>query len=459
MDWKPGQSIHQRYELRRCLRDRPGHQVWLADDPLTEDRVILKRLTFGGQLNWDEVKLFEREVQVLKRLSHPQIPQLRASFSLESPVYQLCLVEDYIEAPALQAFLNREKYFSAQQIWDIATQVLDVLVYLHGQAQPILHRDIKPSNLLISAEKVVYLIDFGAVKVQRKARELPEVPTEAPTVVGTYGYTPIEQFSGHPVPASDLFALGATLIHLLSRKPPNMGSPGTLAPQIPTELQLHSQLLHWLAKMTAPVASDRFPSALQARTALQTAIAADQIYRQHAHLHSQDMPDQSRVSVHSETPDLMLTILSRWNQDTLAKSDLLLILGLSSLPLLLGGVLGVAGASTPGGIESLLMIGGGISAWWGSSTSLRNLSTVLVWCKTETLQVKRSVSGVIISAREWDWRQIQSLYSDQNFEAGCSVMLELKAHRLIAIASHLSAEDAETIVQEIERWRVKAQRP
>ena len=71
----------------------------------------------------------------------------------------------------------------------------------------MLHRDIKPSNLILGEDEQVYLVDFGAVQ----DKVAPSCTTF--TVVGTYGYTPMEQFGGRAVPASDLYALGATLIH------------------------------------------------------------------------------------------------------------------------------------------------------------------------------------------------------------------------------------------------------
>ncbi len=82
--------------------------------------------------------------------------------------------------------------------------------YLHQLNPPVLHRDIKPSNLILGEDEQVYLVDFGAVQDSA----VKEGGTF--TVVGTYGYTAIEQFGGRAVTASDLYALGATLIHLLT---------------------------------------------------------------------------------------------------------------------------------------------------------------------------------------------------------------------------------------------------
>lgn len=456
MGWALGQLIHQRYNLQRCLRDRSGHQVWLALDSQSHDTVIIKRLTFEGKLQWDDVKLFEREVQTLKHISHPQIPKVRDSFSIETPVFQLCFVEDYIVAPSLQTFLNREKYFSQPQIWLIAAQILHILIYLHGQTPPILHRDIKPSNLLITAEKVVYLIDFGAVQIHPRLTGI----IDPPTVVGTYGYTPIEQFAGEPTPASDLFALGATLIHLLSRKPPIVSGTQTLAIQIPPELPLHSQRLQWLATMTAPQARDRFPSAAQALQALQSANTAHADFLSH----SQPSDARSRISIEIENDALILEIEPRWNRNTLAPSDLLLILGLSYLPLLLGSFVGLFGFSvlgTPlagGGLGSLLMLGGGFPAFLGSSVLIRNLSQIKLICTAADLKLQRSVVGINVVSNRWSWSEVRDLQSFAHRPDDCSTVLHRISGQAIVLAQHLSCEDAELCLQKVERWKIAKQR-
>jgi Serine/threonine protein kinase len=86
---------------------------------------------------------------------------------------------------------------------------------LHELSPPVLHRDIKPSNLILDDSEQIYLVDFGAVQAQASVTGVTF------TVVGTSGYAPLEQFWGRgAVAASDLYALGATLIHLLTNTYP-----------------------------------------------------------------------------------------------------------------------------------------------------------------------------------------------------------------------------------------------
>ena len=69
------QTINQRYQLQEKLGERPACQTWLALDLETNSRVVIKLLTFGGQTYWNDLKLFEREKLILKRLNHKFIPK------------------------------------------------------------------------------------------------------------------------------------------------------------------------------------------------------------------------------------------------------------------------------------------------------------------------------------------------------------------------------------------------
>jgi serine/threonine protein kinase len=78
------QILQERYQLKQQLGNNPGRQTWLALDLATETRqpVIVKLLPFSPQMQWDDLKLFEREAQVLKHLTHPRIPRYRDYFSV-----------------------------------------------------------------------------------------------------------------------------------------------------------------------------------------------------------------------------------------------------------------------------------------------------------------------------------------------------------------------------------------
>ncbi|MEQ8541975.1 MAG: serine/threonine protein kinase, partial [Coleofasciculus sp. D1-CHI-01] len=138
------------------------------------------------------------------------------------------------------------------------------LIYLHGLNSPVLHRDIKPSNLILGEDKQIYLVDFGAVQ------DSAAVEGVTFTVVGTSGYAPLEQFWGQAVPASDLYALGATLIHLLTGTAPADLPQRNLRIQFREQVSINSQLISWIEALTEPDLDLRLSCASQALDALET---------------------------------------------------------------------------------------------------------------------------------------------------------------------------------------------
>ncbi|CDN15618.1 serine/threonine kinase [Richelia intracellularis] len=147
-------------------------------------------------------------------MSDPSIPRYLDYFEIkDSPQTQgFALVQTYISAPTLEQNLDSGRTFTEAEIKQIATSILEILIYFHGFNPPVIHRDIKPSNILLgdrSGNSVgqIYLIDFGSVQTDA-AKEGGTM-----TVVRTYGYMPPEQFGSCTVRASDLHSLGATLIY------------------------------------------------------------------------------------------------------------------------------------------------------------------------------------------------------------------------------------------------------
>lgn len=266
---EPGQVICDRYQLVEKLNDNPVRQTWLATDLSSREseaevaEVIVKLLAVEGSVQWDHVKLFEREAQVLKQLDHPQIPRYRDYFCLDEKPLWFGLVEEYIPGYSLKQLLVQGKKFSEAEIRQIAIALLDTLIYLHELSPPVLHRDIKPSNVIWGEDGEIYLVDFGAV--QDKAAS--EGSTF--TVVGTYGYTPLEQFGGRAVAASDLYALGATLIHLVTGVAPAELPQKELRLQFRDRVSLPSALVTWLEILVEPAPENRFGSAAAALEALE----------------------------------------------------------------------------------------------------------------------------------------------------------------------------------------------
>ncbi|HAT14080.1 MAG TPA: serine/threonine protein kinase [Microcoleaceae bacterium UBA11344] len=259
----PSQIICQnRYQLIQQLGENQGRQTWLASDLSQGNQVVVKLLAFSPQMEWEQLKLFEREAEVLQRLNHPKIPKYRDYFSLEKEEGDgLCwfgLVQDFIPGISLQQLITQGKKFTESQIKDIATQVLEILIYLHKLAPQILHRDIKPSNLLLGEDNQIYLLDFGAVQ------NLGAVEGVTFTVVGTTGYAPLEQFWGKTVPSSDLYALGATIIHLLTGISPADLPQEKLRIKFADRVSVNRAFVQWVEGMTEPDPHQRYQTALSA---------------------------------------------------------------------------------------------------------------------------------------------------------------------------------------------------
>ena len=309
------QLLQGRYSLQRSLGQNGGRQTWLAEDQkqTPPHPVIVKLLAFSPQMQWDEFKLFEREAQVLKTLNHPRIPKYRDYFSLDQHLGEgLCwfaLVQDSIPGYSLGQRLDESQRFTQEQVKSIATQVLEILIYLHGLNPPVLHRDIKPSNLILGADEQVYLVDFGAVQ------DPTAVEGATFTVVGTAGYAPLEQFYGKAIEASDLYALGATLIHLLTGISPADLPHRNLRLQFRDQVSLNSGFLQWIESMTEPDLERRFVSATQALDALETGRSlpfSEPTIRKPATRRIQAQADQNQLLIKVRVGQLSLNNLIRF---------------------------------------------------------------------------------------------------------------------------------------------------
>lgn len=324
-----GQVLRERYEIQQQLGKKPGRQTFQALDLKTQQLVIIKLLIFGGDIEWDHFRLFEREGLVLQSLSHRAIPEYLDSFELDLPQCRgFVLVQSYIDAPSLQAHLQMGRSFSAQELKQLAESLLQILIFLHQRNPAIVHRDLKPSNILLSRERSghsvgqVYLIDFGSVQSAASTRD------GTFTVVGTYGYTAPEQFGGRAVPASDLYSLGATLIYLATGKhpadlPQHMGRI-----QFEAVAQLSSTFCQWLVKMVEPSLDRRFDSAQAALSAL-TACRIDAP----AAMHHQLDNSQVLLSVNPETLQIVVPSKHDFAGAMLYISGTTLLLALKTLPI------------------------------------------------------------------------------------------------------------------------------
>jgi serine/threonine protein kinase len=248
------------FQVLRQLAQGPHSRMFLAERE--GGRVALKELLFALVPDAARLESFEREAEFLRQLKHPRIPRLLASFREGSGVNtRLYLAQEFVEGRSLLEELEDHR-FSEPEVRRIARQVLEVLMYLHGLSPQVIHRDLKPANLMRRPNGEIALVDFGS------ARDLVRGATHRSTLVGTFGYMPPEQLGGTVDETSDLYALGATLIHLLSRKAPDeLLRPGM---EIAFEEKVNASagMKAFLARLTERDRSRRFPSARAALEAL-----------------------------------------------------------------------------------------------------------------------------------------------------------------------------------------------
>jgi outer membrane protein assembly factor BamB len=148
------------------------------------------------------------------------VPEIYDYFSSKDRAY---LVMEYINGRDLEAIINAvTDFLPVETVLGWALELCDVLGYLHQhQPEPIIFRDVKPSNIMIDQHGRLRLVDFGIAKTFQVGQK--------GTMIGTEGYSAPEQYRGEASPASDVYGIGATLHHILTRRDPRLEPPFTFA--------------------------------------------------------------------------------------------------------------------------------------------------------------------------------------------------------------------------------------
>ncbi|MBN2147818.1 MAG: PQQ-binding-like beta-propeller repeat protein [Anaerolineales bacterium] len=162
------------------------------------------------------VRNFEREANILATLNHPAIPRIYDYFTHNERSY---LILEFIDGKDLEAVISETQGFLPEaQVIDWAVQLCDVLSYLHNyKPEPVIFRDMKPSNIMLNSHGSIMLVDFGIAKTFQTGQR--------GTMIGTEGYSPPEQYKGDATPFADIYALGATLHHMLTSRDPRLEPP------------------------------------------------------------------------------------------------------------------------------------------------------------------------------------------------------------------------------------------
>jgi Protein kinase domain len=245
----------ERYVIVASLGAGSQGETLEAVDKRAGRAVAIKRFTIRGAKSWKDVELAEREATVLASLNHPSLPRYIEHFEENGALY---LVMERVEGVSLA---KRRAPLDADQILRFLTDAAECLRYLHGHAPPIVHRDIKPGNVILRPDGSFCFVDFGSVRDRLK-------PEGGSTVVGTFGFMAPEQFQGRAAPGSDVYAVGATAIRLLTgREPEDLPHKG-LGIDVEAALRGHAdrRLIAALRWMLEPDPDRRAPSVAAALT-------------------------------------------------------------------------------------------------------------------------------------------------------------------------------------------------
>lgn len=219
---QPGTTLQDRYLILGVLGSGGMSSVYKGRDlhfPNVTKLVAIKEMTsmLTDQTMYEMVVTnFEREADLLATLSHPSIPRIYDYYTDKNSLY---LVMEFIDGKDLEAILHEaDDFLPVEQVINWAIDLCDVLSYLHNhKPEPLVFRDMKPSNVMVDQHDQIRLIDFGIARVFQ--------PGTKGTMIGTEGYSPPEQYRGEASPAGDIYALGATLHHLLTRRDPRIEPP------------------------------------------------------------------------------------------------------------------------------------------------------------------------------------------------------------------------------------------
>jgi outer membrane protein assembly factor BamB/tRNA A-37 threonylcarbamoyl transferase component Bud32 len=265
----PGATLSNRYLIQGVIGVGGMGAVYRARDlhfPNVVKVVAVKEMVNQARdplVRETIVKNFEREANLLATLSHPAIPRIHDYFTQNERSY---LILEYIHGKDLETILSESQdFFAPDQVTGWGIEICDVLQYLHDhQPEPVIFRDIKPSNIMVNQHNHIVLIDFGIAKRFQSG--------EKGTMIGTEGYSPPEQYRGEANVLADIYALGATLHHLLSRRDPRLEPPFSFGERplrvINPSVSIELEAVINTALQYNP--EDRFQSAAEMKEALLT---------------------------------------------------------------------------------------------------------------------------------------------------------------------------------------------
>jgi serine/threonine-protein kinase len=252
-------SDEKRYFITRIVKQGGQGSVYEGIDQQGQVYAIkemLDRFT-DAQERAEATRRFNAEATILQKLRHPRIPRVYSHFTDEGRHY---LTMDFVRGDDLESIVERRQAIPENEMLEWAGQICDVLDYLHTEG--LVYRDVKPSNIMIDhVDGGVKLVDFGIAKILKPSER-------GGTQIGTPGYAPPEQYQGLATPASDIYALGATLHHLLTGRDPTEQPPFSFPPAHEVNPNVSRQTSNALQQALKMKPEERFATVRGFRAAL-----------------------------------------------------------------------------------------------------------------------------------------------------------------------------------------------
>jgi len=266
------QLLHNRYRIMQKLAQGGQSAVYLVLDTVDggKQRAIkeMSEANLGPVEREKAINDFMREAEMLRTLDHTALAKVYDSFVDSHKHY---LVMEYVRGHNLEdELIETGRPLEWERVAKWGCMLCDVLGYLHSRVPAIIYRDLKPANVMLLPDGNLKLIDFGI------ARWLHPLRAHDTSQLGTDGYAPLEQYNARSEPRSDLYALGASLYHLLTGRIPE-AAPLRIAGQSLTPVRsINSRVPEPLERVILRSlnlqAQDRFTDAQQMREALEWAI-------------------------------------------------------------------------------------------------------------------------------------------------------------------------------------------
>jgi serine/threonine protein kinase len=224
----------------------------------------------------EALKQFNREAVILATLAHPSLPRVTDYFLIQDQGQYLIM--DFVMGEDLASMINRLGRLPEPQVLKWIGQIIDALDYLHSLPTPIIHRDIKPGNIKIRPDGRAVLVDFGIAKIYD-----PNLATTIGAKAVSPGYSPPEQYGGGETDArSDVYALGATLYHLLTGNTPTESvqrvvSQDSMPPPRQINAEISPAVDETIMKSVEIPTTRRFQNIEEMRVALNKPLDADDV--------------------------------------------------------------------------------------------------------------------------------------------------------------------------------------